>query len=190
MRKLGIDASLGYMSVISNTDVYETAKTGGLSNREAALLTMGTTYGMFGVDKYLGLGEMFFDEPQTQKALRASIKKEDLRTRRALYGLADGVLMIIIFGIIAQLLKGIIADEGTDGISGETLRFMDNVNQKVLNESNLWGNTFGALRSEPAFWTYSTKVAGDIIDVTQGDKSMLKALSQRVRAFEFLEVDE
>lgn len=76
MRKLGIDASLGYMSVISNTDVYETAKTGGLSNREAALLTMGTTYGMFGVDKYLGLGEMFFDEPQTKKALRTSIKKE------------------------------------------------------------------------------------------------------------------
>ena len=45
--------------------------------------------------------------------------------------------MIIIFGIISQLLKGIIADEGTDGISGETLRFMDNVNEKVLNESNL-----------------------------------------------------
>ena len=119
-----------------------------------------------------------------------NIKDEDLRTRRALYGLADGVLMIIIFGIIWQILQGIIADEGTDGISGETLRFMENVNQKVLNESNLWGNTFGALRSEPAFWTYSTKVAGDIIDVIEGDKSLMKAVSQRIRAFEFVETEE
>ena len=67
---------------------------------------------------------------------------------------------------------------------------MDNVNQKVLNESNLWGNTFGALRSEPAFWTYSTKVAGDIIDVIEGDKSLMKATSRTIRAFEFVETEE
>ena len=98
--------------------------------------------------------------------------------------------MIIIFGIIAQLLKGIIADEGTDGINGETLRFMDNVNQKVLNESNLWGNTFGALRSKPAFWTYSTKVAGNILDVVEGDKTIYQVAPKTFRALEFMEETE
>ena len=119
-----------------------------------------------------------------------NMKNEELRNRRALYGLADGVLMIIIFGIIAQLLKGIIADEGTDGINGETLRFMDNVNQKVLNESNLWGNTFGALRSKPAFWTYSTKVAGNILDVVEGDKTIYQVAPKTFRALEFMEETE
>ena len=114
------------------------------------------------------------------------IKDEELRTRRALYGLADGLLMMLIFGMISALLAGIIEENGTDGISGSTLEFINSANTKVLNESNLWSNTFGALRSEPAFWTYSTKVAGDMLDLMQGDKTFQKVLSKDFRAFEFL----
>jgi len=45
--------------------------------------------------------------------------------------------MMIIFGIIAAMLKAIIAENGTDGISGTTLSFMEAANTKVLSESNL-----------------------------------------------------
>jgi hypothetical protein len=41
----------------------------------------------------------------------------------------------------------------------------------------LWDNTFGALRSEPAFWSYSTKVLGDVKDVIDGDKTIQKFLT-------------
>jgi hypothetical protein len=53
--------------------------------------------------------------------------------------------------LMAKLLEGIIAENGTDGIDGGTLKFIDSVNRKILNESKLMDNTFGALRSEPAF---------------------------------------
>jgi hypothetical protein len=49
------------MAIISNTDVYQDALDHGASKREAAMLALGSTVGMFSVDKYLGLGEMFYD---------------------------------------------------------------------------------------------------------------------------------
>lgn len=61
--KLGQDMSLAYMAIVSNTDVYESALEHGATKKEAALLALGSTVGMFSVDKYLGLGEMFFDDP-------------------------------------------------------------------------------------------------------------------------------
>jgi hypothetical protein len=59
--KLAQDLSLGYMAIISNGDVYQDALDHGASKREAAMLALGSTVGMFSVDKYLGLGEMFYD---------------------------------------------------------------------------------------------------------------------------------
>lgn len=61
--KFGQDMSLAYMAIVSNTDVYEQALEHGASKKEAAMLALGSTVGMFSVDKYLGLGEMFFDDP-------------------------------------------------------------------------------------------------------------------------------
>ena len=61
--RLGQDLSLMYMAIISNTDVYESAIEHGATKKEAAMLTLGSIVGMFSVDKYLGLGEMFFDDP-------------------------------------------------------------------------------------------------------------------------------
>lgn len=66
-QKLGQNLSLVYMSLISNTDVYESAIEHGATKQEAAAIALGSTLGMFGVDKYLGLGEMFFDDVNAQQ---------------------------------------------------------------------------------------------------------------------------
>ena len=95
--------------------------------------------------------------------------------------------MIIIFGILAKLFQAIISEKGTDSIDGKALNYMAGINKRVLSEANVWGNTFGALRSQPAFWTYGLKVAGDIIDVTQGDKDMVQTLAKDFKMFEFLQ---
>ena len=70
--KLAQDLSLGYMAIISNTDVYQDALDHGASRREAAMLALGSTVGMFSVDKYLGLGEIFYDP--AQRAERAMFR--------------------------------------------------------------------------------------------------------------------
>lgn len=66
-QKMGQDLSLIYMSLISNTDVYESAIEHGATKQEAAAVALGSIIGMFGVDKYLGLGEMFFDDAKAQQ---------------------------------------------------------------------------------------------------------------------------
>lgn len=77
----GQNLSLGYMALISNTDVYQSALEHGASKQEAAMLAVGSTAGMFSVDKWLGLGEMFFQYPEERAILRRSILDE---TRKAL----------------------------------------------------------------------------------------------------------
>ena len=66
-QKLGQDLSLVYMSLISNTDVYDSAIEHGATKQEAAMVALGSIAGMFGVDKYFGLGEMFFDDAKAQQ---------------------------------------------------------------------------------------------------------------------------
>lgn len=76
--QLGRDASLAYMAVVSNSDVYGDALEHGASKKEAAAIAFGSTLGMFAVDKYLGLGELFFDDAteDSVKAARQALKKE------------------------------------------------------------------------------------------------------------------
>lgn len=73
--KTGQDLSLVYMSLISNTDVYDSVLEAEGTRFEAAAIALGSTLGMFGVDKYLGLGEIFFDDPTARKAYREGWKK-------------------------------------------------------------------------------------------------------------------
>ena len=54
--RAGQDLSLVYMAIISNTDVYKSVLEKGGTPREAAAIALGSTIGMFCVDKYLGLG--------------------------------------------------------------------------------------------------------------------------------------
>lgn len=74
-QRLGADLSLVYMALISNTDVYDSIRQISDDPREAALIALGSTIGMFSVDKYLGLGEMFFEQDLSRKALREAVKK-------------------------------------------------------------------------------------------------------------------
>lgn len=73
--KMGQDLSLVYMAIISNTDVYDSVLDKGGTPGEAAALAFGSTLGMFAVDKYLGLGEMFFDKDPARKALRKTARE-------------------------------------------------------------------------------------------------------------------
>lgn len=76
--KIAQDLSLGYMAIISNTDVYQDALDHGAGGREAAMLALGSTVGMWSVDKYLGLGEIFYDPAKKaeQATFRAAILGE------------------------------------------------------------------------------------------------------------------
>ena len=75
---LGRDASLAYMAIISNSDVYGDAIQHGATKQEAASIALGSTLGMFAVDKYAHLGEIFFDDAteDSVKAARKAIKNE------------------------------------------------------------------------------------------------------------------
>ena len=75
---LGRDASLAYMAIVSNSDLYNEMRNMGLTNSEAAAISLGSTIGMFGLNKYTGLGEIFFDDAtdDSVKLARKAIKEE------------------------------------------------------------------------------------------------------------------
>lgn len=76
--RLGRDASLAYMAIVSNSDLYNEMRNMGLTNSEAAAVSLGSTLGMFGLNKYTGLGEIFFDDAtdDSVKLARKAIKAE------------------------------------------------------------------------------------------------------------------
>jgi hypothetical protein len=59
------------------------------------------------------------------------------RRNRTLYATADAILMFMLFGILKGVYDSYIKDNGDEGIDGNIVKFMANVNMKVLNESNL-----------------------------------------------------
>lgn len=61
-QKIGQDISLAYMAIISNSDVYNDLVDRGLTKKQASLISLGAAAGMFGVDKYAHLGELFFND--------------------------------------------------------------------------------------------------------------------------------
>ena len=77
-RRLGADASLVYMALVSNTDIYQSMLEAGASRKEAATVALGSTIGMFSVDRFLGLGELFFDDltADYERQLRRTLTKE------------------------------------------------------------------------------------------------------------------
>lgn len=76
--RLGADASLVYMALVSNTDVYQSMLEAGATKKEAAAVALGSTIGMFSVDRYLGLGELFFDDltASYENQIRRTFRKE------------------------------------------------------------------------------------------------------------------
>ena len=76
--QLGRDTSLAYMAIVSNSDLYNEMRNMGLTNTEAAAVALGSTLGMFGLNKYTGLGEIFFDDATDDavKLARKAVKAE------------------------------------------------------------------------------------------------------------------
>lgn len=77
-QRLGADLALVYMSLISNTDVYSDMLERGATKKEAAWVALGSAAGMYGVDRYLHLGEVFYDDltAESIKQGRQAVKKE------------------------------------------------------------------------------------------------------------------
>lgn len=76
--RFGADAALAYMAIVSNTDVYSSMLEHGATKKEASAVALGSTLGMFGVDRYLHIGELFFDDltQESEKAIRKVFIKE------------------------------------------------------------------------------------------------------------------
>ena len=108
------------------------------------------------------------------------------RLNRVYFAMADTLMMLLIFGLIKALFDAFIAENGTDGIDGRTALFMSEMSKKVLSEANVYENTLGALRTEPAFWSYSSRVANSVQDVFSGSKTIQEVLPKNVRMFEFM----
>lgn len=102
--RLAQDLSLGYMALISNTDVYESVLEKGGTPAEAAAIAFGSTLGMYSVDKYLGLGEMFFEKDQARLALRKAAKEN---AELYMAGRRETVDTSTKKGIIGAIQKGI-----------------------------------------------------------------------------------
>lgn len=128
--RLAQDLSLGYMALISNTDVYESVLEKGGTPAEAAAIAFGSTLGMYSVDKYLGLGEMFFEKDPARLALRKAAKENaDLY----MAGKREAADLSTKKGIIGTIQKGIDLGkrtvdkfgekykDGTIGITGKAL---------------------------------------------------------------------
>lgn len=77
-QRLGANLALAYMSLISNTDVYSDMLERGATKKEAAWVALGSAAGMYGVDRYLHLGEVFYDDltAESIKQGRQAVKKE------------------------------------------------------------------------------------------------------------------
>lgn len=84
--KLGRDLSLAYMAIISNSDVYGDMLQHGATKSEAAAVALGSTLGMFAVDK-TGLGELMFDEATEEsiKQARRALKNEFRQAQNTIF---------------------------------------------------------------------------------------------------------
>lgn len=78
--RFGADLALAYMAIISNTDVYSDMIDKGATNKEASWVTLASTAGMFSVDKFLHIGEIFYDD-LTAEAVKESrrIAKNEIK---------------------------------------------------------------------------------------------------------------
>lgn len=125
--RLGADASLAYMAIVSNTDVYSSMLEHGASKRDAAAVAFGSTLGMFAVDKYLRLGELFFDKLRndTQLALRNAFRREADAVAANLIG-TTGEGLIANPEVRQNALKAFIK-KGMDFSKGVTEKFASDV---------------------------------------------------------------
>jgi hypothetical protein len=120
----------------------------------------------------------------------SDIKKDEKeRLGKLQFAAIDGLLLVLFWGMIVAMIKGAREDWGEDEVGEDMLKFAEAVSTKVLNEQNVYQNTLGAFSSEPAWLTYSTKVAGDTQDAITGTGSLKNMVGQNFRAFEIWDME-
>lgn len=141
INKLGQDASLLYMALVSNTDVYNTMLEHGATKREAFLVSLGSTSGMFAVDKYLNLGKAFFDaeDAMTKISMRqafrnsADVWKKSFKTITENQNLTKAQKMQQLFTKGLQFGKSTVSDY-IDNLEKGTLGAIDKAFTEGLEE--------------------------------------------------------
>ena len=113
-----------------------------------------------------------------------NIKEHEDRNRRFMFAITDAILIFILLGIAKAMWDAIIAENGTEGLSGSAIKFGATVNKKVLNEYNVWQSTLGAINTEPVFLSWGKKLGGDIWSMINGDKDIIDVMSRNVGAAE------
>ena len=169
--RIGQDLSLVYMAMISNTDVYETVLEKGGTPFEAASIALGSMIGMFSVDKYLGLGEMFFNDGPARKAIRDSAKKSvsDLMDaagfKEGETQTKKGIIGLIQSGInsgkkAVQNYRGAIKDR-TLGFVGKSLgEGLEEVSEELVADLS---KTLGELAGKLGYFSQTDYGAGENI---------------------------
>lgn len=134
---MGRNLALGYMALVSNTDVYETVLAKGGTPQEAAAIALGSIIGMYSVDKFLGLGELFFQDEPARIALRETARREAGMLRTAMGSTTHNIQTKK--GIIGLIQKGI--NSGRDiiknynyGIKDKSLGFVGKALGEGLEE--------------------------------------------------------
>lgn len=153
--RIGGDLSLAHMAIISNTDMYETALEHGATKKEAAALSLGSIAGMFSVDKFLGLGEMFLEKPEkaAANALRQSVKQES-------EGFVDGLKQLAKMPESPQKYVNIMK-KGSDFGKNIAKKYVENYKAGTLG---IVGKAFGEGLEETAeeLVTDLVKTAGEL----------------------------
>lgn len=153
--RIGGDLSLAHMAIISNTDMYETALEHGATKKEAAALSLGSIAGMFSVDKFLGLGEMFLEKPEKAAAnsLRQSVAQES-------EGFVDGLKQLAKMPESPQKYVNIMK-KGSDFGKNIAKKYVENYKAGTLG---IVGKAFGEGLEETAeeLVTDLVKTAGEL----------------------------
>lgn len=114
----------------------------------------------------------------------SEIKNKKDRLGRVAFALNDALLMFLLLALFKAMLDSWIDDNGDAGLSVEIMEFASSVNNKVLNEHNIWQSTLGALSTDPAWASWGSKLGSDIGSVLEGNKTFMDAASRSVGALE------
>lgn len=115
-----------------------------------------------------------------------NIKNNPQQLAGAKFAIADGLLMFLMFALFKAFFDGWIADNGTDGINGNTMKFFSNVNTKILREADVWQNTMGSIQIEPILFSYSQRIANNMMQTISSDRTIMDVAIWNVGAAEML----
>ena len=138
--QLGRDVSMAYMAIVSNSDLYNDMRNQGLSKSEAAAVALGSTLGMFGLNKYTGLGEIFFDDATDDavKMARMAIKEEMKDAGNMFAAIKNSNLAepnkLLKFIKIASDKAGNVMSKFSEGVKYHTLNFAGKAFGEVSEE--------------------------------------------------------